>query len=115
MDQFCKRCGAADGYDPDDHDCLGNLNRRISELSKKHNPHGYAELSKELSPDIIFKWEREVSEIYEHMREITIWYSDRVEEAEMKRDNSYNRKQTARVVLTKLRAHARELLADPER
>ncbi len=113
MDIFCSLCGATDGASPDDHDCLGNKTELIENAWKKFNPQGLQDHSS-LGESTILAWERYVSELYEKLRDLTVWYSERVDEAERKYTSVYNQKQLARRKLTDLRAEVREIMADPE-
>ena len=56
--------------------------------------------------------EKELLEIYEHMRDVTEWYNKELEKAIVARDDAYSKKQNARKWINAARGALRDKLND---
>lgn len=97
MDIFCPRCGAEDGVTPADHDCMRRLKHNLNGLTRSYTYSVSTAVDfNNFNRDRLVEIEKELLEVYEHMRDVTKWHSDELAKASRARDAAYNEQQEAR-------------------
>ena len=111
MDQFCTHCGEMEGYSPDDHDCLGNIQRQIAAITRRIGNKQEEDDYNAMSRTELLELDDALSAKYEALRGVTNFFSAQLEQAQMRRTAAYNAKQEARQPLNRVRAALRRHLA----
>lgn len=111
MEVQCSFCDTLGSNQPGaDHDCIGNLRQMLAKAVEVPEEKGWPGLGR----DVLLSTEAAVTDVYERMRRLTDYYSDRVRAAETARNSVYNAKQAAREHVNMARAAVRKQMEDVE-